>query len=343
MAPPRTALCVVVGSLMLSACATDPGAPPAPSASATPTPTPTSTASAGSASPTPTAAGGDPGAVAANELGRVPVLMYHQIIAKPGRDDRTPAQFRAELQMLYDEGYRPVTASDFVAGRIDIPAGTHAAVLTFDDSTVSQAQIGPDGEPTPDSALGILEAFGDTHPDFAPTATFYVNTSPEPFVDDKVMPWLAAHDYEIGAHTKSHAALRKLSDAGVQAEIGANITEIQAAVPGYTVTTLAVTYGVHPVNRELTHAGVHEGTAYSLAGVLSVDAVAAPSPFAARFDPFRVPRIGSGLAVTDVAFASLRKKPATRYTSDGDPGAVSFPAALAADLDPEWQGKARPY
>jgi peptidoglycan/xylan/chitin deacetylase (PgdA/CDA1 family) len=268
--------------------------------------------------------------------------MYHQILANPTRVyDRTPAQFRAELQVLYDEGYRPITTEDLVTGRIDLPAGRHPVVLTLDDSTISQAQIGADGQPTPDSALGMLEAFGREHPDFHPTATYYVNTVPEPFVDPKVLPWLAAHGYEFGAHTRSHADLRVLSDAGVQAEIGGNIADIQKAVPGYTVTTLAIPFGHRPANRDLAHTGVHDGVAYDLAGVAIVNPVPSPSPFSVEFDRYRVARIGA--EDTAVPLESLRRHPERRFTSDGDPATISFPARRAGELAPAWADKARPY
>lgn len=326
---------LVAAGLLLSGCADDdePGAAPAPGVIASPTP-----------SPTPSSAGPDPAVVGANELGRAPVLMYHQVIADPRKDyDRTPAEFRAELQTLYDEGYRPVTAHDFVTGEIDLPAGTHPVVLTFDDSTVSQARIDANGDPAPDTALGILEAFGKRHPDFKPTGTFFVNTFPAPFVDDAVLPWLAEHGYEIGAHTRSHAALRTMTDAEAQAEIGRNVTELEEAVPGYDVTTFATPYGVGPANAALARSGSHDGEAYEFVGVFGVDAINARSPFDAAFNAFAVPRVGSGLAVADAALAALRANPQTRYTSDGDPERISFPAAEAARLGPEWADHARPY
>ena len=332
----RRVLLLLLAGTLLVACADDePRDAAAPGETASPT---------ASATASPTSSGMDPAAVAANELGRVPVLMYHQIIDNPrSTDDRTPAEFRAEIQMLYDEGYRPVTATDYAAGEIDLPAGTHPVVLTFDDSTISQAQIGPDGEPEPDTALGMLEAFGKEHPDFHPTGTFYVNTYPEPFVDAAVLPWLAAHGYEIGAHTRSHALLHRLSEAAVQAQIGRNVAEIEASVPGYRVTTFATTGGIYPANRELARRGVHDGVPYEFSAVFGVDAINAFSPFSVGFNPYAIPRVGSGLAVADAALALLRKQPELRYTADGDPEQISFPAELADRLAPGLESRARPY
>lgn len=56
--------------------------------------------------------------VKANELGQVPVLMYHRIVEHPGgQDDRTPEKFRADLERLAKDGYVPVTAAEYVTGR----------------------------------------------------------------------------------------------------------------------------------------------------------------------------------------------------------------------------------
>jgi peptidoglycan/xylan/chitin deacetylase (PgdA/CDA1 family) len=60
--------------------------------------------------------------------------MYHRIVAAPQSVyDRTPAQFRAELDRLAAEDYVPVTAKEVATRAIDIPAGKHPVVLTFDD------------------------------------------------------------------------------------------------------------------------------------------------------------------------------------------------------------------
>ncbi|HEX3830221.1 MAG TPA: polysaccharide deacetylase family protein [Sporichthyaceae bacterium] len=284
----------------------------------------------------------DPAVIGANELGMVPVLMIHEIVPLPKRVyDRTPEAFRALLERLWSEDYRPITARAYVTGHVDIPAGKHPVVITLDDAYTNQAQIDPDGAPKADTALGILEAFGREHPDFHPTATFYVNTAPPAFVDDKVLPWLAAHGYEIGAHTIDHANLHKMSDADVQREIGGNIADIDKSVPGYAVTTMATPFGADPVNRALTHDGTYQGVPYHLAGVMEVDPEPAPSPFAVNFDPFKVPRAGFEDAA--IPLDQLAERPEQRYTSDGNPDKISFPAAAVGKLAPAFQERAHPY
>jgi hypothetical protein len=122
-----------------------------------------------SAAPAPAPAPVDPAQVQANELGRIPVLMYHRIITTPvSVYDRTPDDFRAELERLARENYVPVTTAEMAAGRIDIPAGAHPVVLTFDDGDPTQITLGPDGKPAPNSAVRILLDVAAAHPGFRP-------------------------------------------------------------------------------------------------------------------------------------------------------------------------------
>ena len=276
----------------------------------------------------------------ADELGRVPVLMYHQLLAAPKGDyDQTPQQFRAELEQLYRSGYRTVTAADLVAGRIDVPAGRSPMVLTFDDSTVSQYGELPDGSVDPATATGILLAVGRKYEE-RPVATFYVNA--DPFGGHPAyLTALAELGMELGDHTATHANLRQLDAAGVQRELLAGQQVITAQVPG-EVTTMALPFGAHPRDVALAHAG----SGYSFAGVLLVGSGPARSPYSRLFEPFEVPRIRSGLRTGDQAFTStywLPKLTASRFVSDGDPSVVSFPRARAADLSPRLRARARPY
>lgn len=284
----------------------------------------------------------DPASVGANELGVVPVLMYHQLSATPGGEyDQTPAEFRDELERLYREGYRPVTVSDYISGKIDIPAGTHPVVLTFDDSTISQIAFGPDGAPTADCAVGILEEFRTRYPDFEPTATFFVNN--DPFAGEaRALPWLAAHGYEIGAHTATHANLSGLDSTGVQRELVENVRAITAAVPG-SVRAMALPLGIFPSDRALAAAGNWDGTSYAFDAVMLVGSNPAPSPYGA-VDPAAVPRIRSGRDTVPFDSAYwLDRLADQRYTSDGDPNRISFPRSLAGELMPRWAERANPY
>ncbi|MFD0378520.1 polysaccharide deacetylase family protein, partial [Streptomyces sp. NPDC127112] len=299
------------------------------------------------AAPAPVVAPKSPAEVGANELGQVPVLMYHQLTEKPASVyDRTPADFRAELERLAREDYVPVTARDFQTGRIDIPAGTHPVVLTFDDSTNSQVRLGADGAPAPDTAVAILAETAKKHPAFKPVATFFVNADAFSATGSaKALTWLKDHGYEVANHTGRHENLRSLDRAGAERAISAGQQAIERAAPGTRVTSLALPFGAMP---EPAGTAVR-GTGYHYDGVYLVGANPSVSPFAKDFTPGAIPRIRSaGPKDEDAEFGSSRwldKLAAghSRYVSDGDPATVAFPRTAQNELAPAFAQRARPY
>lgn len=343
------AAAVAVTGLLLSGCGSEskdavasPGSESTPATTAEPSATPTPTAA--------TAAAADPASVEANELGRVPIFMYHQIKAEPNQEyDQTPEEFKAELQRLYDGGFRPITLRNFLDGKIDIPAGKHPFLMTFDDSSPTQIKIGPDGNPTPETAVGILEQFEKDHPDWTSTGVFYVNTVPTPFNDEKGLPWLAANGYEIGAHTAEHVNLKKLSDANVQKQLAKNVADIQKLVPGYDVFSLSRPFGIASVNEELMYSGSYEGTSYEFDGVMLVGSDPNKSPFHEEFDGRYIHRIRSGPKARPVDTDSkywldlLDKDKWTVYTSDGNPDVISYPDDSTIKVASKWADKAKAY
>ena len=304
------------------------------------------------ASPAATKAAADARSVRANELGVVPVLMYHQIRADGGGDyDLTAAQFRAELERLHREGYRPVRAVDLVTGRMDIPAGTSPVVLTFDDSTKEQLAYTSGKKIKADTAIGILLDFAKKYPDFEPAGTFYVNR--EPFAGvaegDEMLRWLHENGFEVANHTLDHIPLRG-SATEVQRQLATGKKLIVDAVPGADVRTLALPLGVMPEPPTLARRGSWNGISYEHAGVFLVGAEPAPSPFAASFRPGAIPRIRTAPpGARDGDFGSafwldeLKAHPERRFVSDGDLGKISFPRARAGDLAPRFRAKANPY
>lgn len=333
----RLSAAIAVLAIGVSGCSASGDATPT-----APRTTPAQTSQSAAPTPSPNI---DPATVRANELGVVPVLMYHQFLAEPkGSYDQTPAQLKAELTRLYREGYRTITAADLVAGTIDLPAGRSPMVLTFDDATTSQYGELPDGSPDPKSGLGILLAVAKTFGEERPVATFYVNEEPFAGRDDYLKK---LHDLgmELGDHTRSHANLKRLSDAAAQAEIAQNLAYLRKQVPGVEVTTMALPLGLHPTNRALAAKGSSGGTSYDFKGVMLVGAGPAPSPFSATFKPLGIPRLLSGRDKSEPFAATywLNRIRATRYISDGDPERLSFPKAAAAKLSPRFASIARPY
>ncbi|MDF5758544.1 polysaccharide deacetylase family protein [Spongiactinospora sp. TRM90649] len=279
--------------------------------------------------------------VKANELGQVPVLMYHRVVPKPETsDDRTPAQFRAELERLASEDYVPITAAEYATGKIGIPAGKHPVVLTFDDSSPSQVTLDGMGVPAPDTALGILLDVAAKKPGFRPVATFYVTGDmfgkERPDEQTQIMTWLHEHGFDLGNHTRDHLNLRGKSKEQVNKEIAAGHQVVKGRIP-FDPVTLALPYGNQPNTKAWALRGAANGTRYSYGGVFLAGYTPAASPFSTDFDPMGIPRIKSQEKKGDcVKFCStawldwLKAHPDERFTSDGDIRTVAYPKFKAA-------------
>lgn len=294
----------------------------------------------------------DPASVGANELGSVPVVMYHRIVPEvKGEFDRTPEQFRAELTRLHDAGFRPVTAREYVSGDLPVEAGKSPVVLTFDDSTRDQLALTPGGEVDPASAVGILLDFAASHPGFRAVATMYVNADPFGVSDaGPLLRRLHELGFELGNHTANHVNLAKLDAATAQRELVLGRRVITDVVPDASVDTLALPLGIRPADRSILTRGAADGETYELQGVFLVGAGPAPSPFAASFDRAAIPRIrssdwdgGEPNYGTGYWLDWYATHPERRYVSDGVAGTVSFPAAVAGQLGSSLHDRARPY
>ncbi|WP_158846048.1 polysaccharide deacetylase family protein [Saccharothrix deserti] len=331
MSPRPVPVVVALVAALCCACAVEPVVDSPEQAAAMP-PAPQSPSAASSSAPP------DPAAVRANELGQVPILMYHRLVDQPTSVyDRTPAAFRAELERLAGEGYVPVTTTEYATGRIDIPAGAHPVVLTFDDGDATQFALGPDGQPVPGTAIAILLDVAARHPGFRPVASLYVNAAPFGSTDGAALRWLRDHGFEIGNHTLDHTNLGTATDGQVQEAIASGQREIQRAVPDYRVSSLALPFGAVPGNATLAQRGAFDGVSYDYVCVLMVGAGPAPSPYAAEFDPLSTPRIRSQDATgEDARYGStvwldqLAAAPDRRYTSDGVVERISYPTSAGA-------------
>ncbi|MFC6881771.1 MULTISPECIES: polysaccharide deacetylase family protein [Actinomadura] len=315
---------------------------PSPSASASATATPT----APLAPAAPAAA-----AVKANELGEIPVLMYHRILKKPELSlDRSTKELRDELTRLAEEGYVPITAAEFVGGRFDVPAGKHPVVLTFDDSTPGHFGLDAQGNPKPDTAVGIIEDVARRHPGFRPVATFYLNDDlfglgPQAAAG---LRWLVQHGFEIGNHTVTHPDLSRMAKKKVQDEIGGMEGRI-LSLTGQHTTTFAYPFGAVPKKREWAQ---RRDGQYGFQGVFLAGWKPSESPYDKDFDRWAITRVRSEGKIREndcKKFCStawldeLDDHPAQRYTSDGDPGTITFPGKEKRRLDERYRSMARVY
>jgi len=276
----------------------------------------------------------------ANELGRIPVLEYHLIGDKDSRWGRSRDGLRRDLELLYARGYRPITVSQLVDGKIDIPAGRSPVVFAFDDASPGQFRyVEKNGtlEIDPTSGVGIWLAFNKAHPDWGNRATFCVLPSAmagHAFFGDKgiegqktewrylKLRFLAQQGFELCDHTLWHAQLNRYPDAEVQEQIARGVMAIDSAVPGYRVRTFAVPQGLWPKNRALAREGRYavprsgRVVSYRFDAVLDVTGPASRSPRDPSFDAGRIPRIQ---VIGDNLKGILDRLEKTRYVAGAPP------------------------
>ncbi len=286
---------------------------------------------------------------APNELGRIPILEYHLIGDTPGQWQVTPQAFRAQLEMLYERGYRPVNVRDVLDRQLDLPRGLSPVVLVFDDASPSQFRYveAADGTLPIDStsAVGILLEFARTHPGWENRAVFCMLPAAEvgrSFFGDKGIEgqksawrfpkvrFLHEQGFELCSHTLWHANLAKYDDAFVQEQIARGELAIDSVLPGYDVRTFALPLGVWPKNRELAWRGswtdpkTGRTVSYDHDAVLLVAGGPARSPHDPKFDARSLPRF----IVYDDELRKLLDRldnEGTRYVSDGDPASIAHP------------------
>ena len=198
-----------------------------------------------------------------NELGKVPIMMYHGIREKTPNStgtvggnvdkdgyNRTPDAFRQDLEFYYEKGYRMVRLIDYVKGRIDTEYGKSPIIITFDDGNEDNIKVtGLDEDGNiiidPNSAVGILEEFKQKYKDVPVTATFFVNSGlfEQPEYNDKILKWLIENGYDIGNHTQNHLDIKKSSADKVQKEIVYVYDVLEEIIPGKYVNIIALPFG----------------------------------------------------------------------------------------------------
>ena len=274
-----------------------------------------------------------------NELGQVMILMYHEIGGEEATWRRSVENFRYDLEILYQEGYRPVNLMGLISGNINLPPGTTPFVLTFDDATLGQFRYLEDEEKKtvldPDCAVAILLEMAEKYADFSVAGTFYIYY-PIPFRQqayvEKKLKALVAWGFEIGNHAYNHENLAKISREEAIASLAKNVQATLNYLPGYQVRSLALPYGARPKEDEHLVTGTWDDVTYRHEAILLVGANPAPSPYAKNFDPLRLPRVRADGQELPRWLEYFRQNPHLRFLSDGDPETITFPAEYADKL-----------
>lgn len=281
-----------------------------------------------------------------NELGRVPIMMYHGIIdttetkyvgGNVDKDgyNRTVDAFRNDLEFYYQNGYRMIRLTDYVNGRIDVELGYSPVILTFDDGNKNNFNVlgkNDDGslQIDPNCAVGILESFKKKYPDFNVTATFFVMNGlfNQSEYNEEIMKWLVDNGYDIGSHTTNHADFTTIGINKTQEVVGKMYEKLDGILGDKYVKIIALPYG-SPYKK--THdnypyiiKGEYNNYSYETEALLRVGWESEVSPFNKSFDKYFLKRCraydnnGKEFDI-EMVFKNLEKN---RYISDGRVDAI---------------------
>ena len=287
-----------------------------------------------------------------NELGTVPIMMYHGIREKTSSStgtvggnvdkdgyNRTPEAFRKDLEMYYESGYEMIRLEDFINGNINVSYGKSPIVLTFDDGNEDNIKVtglDSDGNILIDknSAVGILEEFKKNHPDVSVTATFFVNGGifNQSEYNEKILKWMVENGYDIGNHTQTHLDIKKSSSDKVQKEIAYVYDKLEEYIPGKYVKIIALPFGSPYVkthdNFKYVLSTSYNGKTYETEAALRVGWEPEVSCFDKDFDKTFLKRCraydnnGKDFDI-DMVFNRLLKD--NRYISDGNSKTITIP------------------
>lgn len=291
-----------------------------------------------------------------NELGKVPIMMYHGIINQEETEytggnvdkdgyNRTSKAFREDLEFYYQNGYRMVRLIDYVSGKIDVELGLSPIVLTFDDGNQNNFNVlGRDknGELIidPDCAVGILEEFKKKYPDFQVTATFFLMDGlfNQKEYNEEIMKWLVKNGYDIGNHTTNHADFTKIDIQKTQEVVAKMYIKLAGILGDDYVPIVALPYG-SPYKKEHNNypyilKGSYENFKYETVAALRVGWDSELSPFNKNFDKTFLKRCraydNNGVEFDiEMVFKNLAS---TRYISDGDKNTITIKEENANNL-----------
>ena len=286
-----------------------------------------------------------------DELGEVPIMMYHGIHNKKNNDteyiggnvdkngyQRTTEAFINDLEFYYENDYRMIRLTDYVDGNIDVELGKSPIILTFDDGLSNNIKItGLDEDGNiiidPNCAIGILEKFKEKYPDYNVTATFFLNAGlfQQKEYNEQILKWLVENGYDIGNHTFSHVNFTEVNSNISQQEVGSMYEILEGIIPNKYVNIVALPFGspysLEHENMNYIFNSKYNGKEYITKAALRVGWKSESSPFSIDFNSKFLKRIraydneGKEFDIK-MNFELLEKN---RYISDGNKDKIVIP------------------
>ena len=296
-----------------------------------------------------------------NELGNVPIMMYHGIIDTEENQytggnvdkngyNRTSKAFREDLEFYYNNGYRMIRLNDYVDGIIDVELGFSPIILTFDDGNQNNFNVlgrNSDGslQIDPNSAVGILEEFKKKHPDMHVTATFFLmdNLFNQKEYNEDIIKFLINNGYDIGNHTTNHSDFTKISITKTQEVVGKMHQKLGDLLGDKYTKILALPFG-SPYKKSHENypyilKGNYNGFEYETKAALRVGWEPEVSPFNKNFDKDFLKRCraydnnGKEFDI-EMVFKNLEKN---RYVSDGNKDLIVIKSSDKSKLNEKYE------
>jgi hypothetical protein len=245
-------------------------------------------------------------------------MTYHQFAANhAARSTGLKVRFEdfeTQLHQMYNAGFSLVTLEDWLAGNIVVPEGRRPLVLSMDDLYFNnQLRLDEDGQPQPDTGIGILWRFYQEHPDFGFSCALFTNLGNKLYADPttdtweielaEAIVWGIEHDLMPYNHFYTHPRL-DFSEPGAilwEAEMNDSYLRTLITMAGREDliprldNILALTYGVWPlgngVNVMLGYNNPEDEPVRAVMeiGPISLVGNQAP-PWSPEFNPMRVMR-----------------------------------------------------
>ena len=292
-----------------------------------------------------------------NELGKVPIMMYHGIIdtkenkytgGNVDKDgyNRTADAFRKDLEFYYEKGYRMIRLADYVNGIVDVELGYSPIIITFDDGNKNNFNVlgkNEDGslQIDPECAIGVLEEFKKKHPDALVTATFFVMEGlfNQKNYNEDILNWLVEHGYDVGNHTTIHADFTKITQEKTKEVVGKMYQKLDTLLKDKYVKIIALPFGspykkTHD-NYPFIIKGEYNGFQYETEAALRVGWEPELSPYHKEFDKTFLKRCraydnnGKDFDI-EFVFKGLEK---TRYISDGNKDLIVIKKGMENNLN----------
>lgn len=277
----------------------------------------------------------------ANEIGRIPILMYHSVDEPHTRYDAHGLNIRGEtfrkhLSMMVKAGWYPMNARDiYIPEKLQaVPAGMTPVALTFDDARGSHFRYKKDGTLDPNCILGILERFHEKYGEKWPRAgTFFVlpksSYNPTPFwqagLEKKKCQWLVANGYELSNHSFAHKFMSGMSASQVREAVWGCVRDIRKLAPEATMDTFCVPYGAYPRDKSTWNVIINDPQGqYKNLVAFKAWGDESFAPGDKRFDARQVDRIGVDPGYFEHVYSRLVKS-GKLYVSDGNPDSMAIP------------------